>query len=145
MSYARISPEPDWGDFSRGFVSFETGELLMLKHEVSTRTLYLENPLTAGHPVKGTQVTILAVETDGPCLVGDSPVEWDEAAKKNISPAGFAHYEHHSYSEEEAVEVAKGKIAKLIADGYVFEPYPDMDLFIRTGQWVVKVRQHPRG
>lgn len=119
----------------------------MLKHEVATQTLYRENPLTAGHPVNGTQVTILALETDGDCLIGDSPVKWDEAARQDQYKyeKGFTHYEHHRYSQEEALEILRGKVANLIADGYVFEVVPDMERFIQTGEWVVEVHQHRKG
>ena len=100
--------------------------------------------MTAGHTVMGTQVTILAVDDNGGCLVGDSPITWDETAKKNTYEAVFAHYEHRVYTYEQAVEVVKGKIAKLLADGYVYEPLPDMELFIQTGQWVIEVVKHSK-
>jgi hypothetical protein len=115
----------------------------MMKYQVSSRTFYSENPLTAGHPVKGTQVSILSIERDGACLVGDSPIEWDEAAKKNIAPAVFEHYEKRNCSEQEAVEIVKGKVAKLISDGYIFEVSPDMEHFVQTGQLVYEVYKHP--
>jgi hypothetical protein len=117
---------------------------MMLKQEVATRTLYNENPLTAGHPVKGTQVTILGVENGGPYLVGHSHVEWDETAKKNIAYTGYDHYEKRPYSMEEATKIVEGKIKKLIADGYVFEVTRDIHHFIETGQWLHEVHNHSR-
>jgi hypothetical protein len=51
-------------------------------------------------------------------LIGDSPIEWDEANKKNIAFKAFAHYENRKCSEEEATKIFDGKAAKLIADGY---------------------------
>jgi hypothetical protein len=93
----------------------------------------------------GTQVTITALERGGPCLVGDSPVKWDEAIKKNINPfPGFDHYEKRTYSEEEATQIFEGKVAKLIADGYVFEVTWDTRHFVRTGEIVFVVIEHPK-
>jgi len=115
----------------------------MFKYEIESRTFYRENPLTAGHPVTGTQITITALEHGGPCLVGDSSVVWDEANKKNINPyPGFDHNEKRRYSEEEAAKIVEGKISKVIADGYVFEVSPDMRRFIDTGELVAVVHQH---
>ena len=115
----------------------------MMKYEVASRIFYRENPLTAGHPVKGTQISMVALDRAGPCLIGDSPVEWDEANHKNINPFNtFAHYENHSYSGTEATEVFDGKVEKLIADGYVFEVTPNMNHFITTGQWIHEVHKH---
>jgi hypothetical protein len=115
----------------------------MLKYQVETRTFYLENPLTAGHPVNGTSVSMLAVENDGPYLIGDSPVKWDEANQKNVNAIDvFTHYENRSYSEDEATTVFEGKIAKLIADGFVFEVHRDMHAFMTTGQWAFEVIDH---
>ncbi|MGB9469648.1 MAG: hypothetical protein WBQ59_09870 [Candidatus Acidiferrum sp.] len=115
----------------------------MLKYEVSSRTFYREDPLTAGHPVTGTQITILALERDGLCLVGDSPVTWDEANKKNIAPPpGFDHYEKRRYSEQEADKIVEGKVSKVISDGYAFEVVMDWRHFVQTGEVVFKVHQH---
>jgi|SRR5665213_1540679 len=117
----------------------------MLKNEIGSRTFYRENPLTAGHPVMGTQITIIALERGGPCLVGDSPVKWDEANKKNINsfPA-CDHNEKRRFSEEEATEIFDGKVSKLIADGYVFETTFDARHFMQTGEIVIGVYQHPK-
>jgi hypothetical protein len=114
----------------------------MMKYEISSRTFYRENPLTAGHPVKGTQITMLALERNGPYLIGDSPIEWDEANKKNIAFKSFEHYENRRYSEEEATKTLDGKAAKLISDGYIYEVYPDMHQFASTGKIVHVVHQH---
>jgi hypothetical protein len=117
----------------------------MLKYEIVSRTFYRENPLTAGHPVMGTQITITALENDGPCLVGDSPVEWNEANKKNVAAyPGFDHYENRRYTKEEATNIFDGKASKLIADGYVFEVFLDMTHFMRTGELVAQVHQHSK-
>jgi hypothetical protein len=115
----------------------------MMKFEVASRIFYQENPLTAGHSVKGTQISMVALERGGPCLIGDSHVEWDEANHNNVHPFNtFAHYENRKYSEVEATEVFDGKVEKLIADGYVFEVYPDMNHFVTTGRWIYEVREH---
>ena len=53
----------------------------MMKYEVASRTFYCQDPLTAGHPVKGTQISMVALERTGRYLIGDSPKEWDEAYK----------------------------------------------------------------
>ncbi len=114
----------------------------MMKYEVASRTFYCQDPLTAGHPVKGTQISMVALERNGPYLIGDSPIEWDEANKKNIAFKAFAHYENRKYSEEEATKILDGKAAKLIADGYVYEVSPDMGRFAATGEIVHLVRKH---
>ena len=117
----------------------------MLKYKIGSRTFYRENPLTAGHPVMGTQITIIALERGGPCLVGDSPVKWDEANKKDINPfPGFDHNEKRRFSEEEATKIFEGKVSKLIADGYVFESTFDVPHFVQTGEIVTVVHQHPK-
>jgi len=116
----------------------------MLKYQVATRTFYREDPLKASHPVKGTSVSMLAVDNNGPYLIGDSHVEWDEAKKKDVNPlTTFAHYENHRYSEGEATAVFEGKCNKLIADGYAFEAYPDMRHFMQTGEMRHEVVKHP--
>lgn len=99
--------------------------------------------MTAGHPVMGTQVTINAVDDDR-YLVGDSPVKWDEAATKNQYEAVFTHYEHRVYTQEQAEEVVDGKIAKLLADGYIYEPVLDVEHFIWKGEQVINVVKHPK-
>jgi hypothetical protein len=116
----------------------------MIKNSLGTRTFYLENPLTAGHPVKGTSVTI-AMDNTGACLVGDSPITWDEAAKKPSVPTEFGHYEYRRYSEQEATDIINGKVTKLIADGYVFEAYLNMRTLMQTGQQVYEVHEHNAG
>ena len=90
----------------------------------------------------GSQVTMVALQTGGPYLVGDSPVTWDEAAKKNVNQTTFDHYERREYSEQEATDIIEGKVNKLITDGYIFEVYPDMKHFVRTGQLVHQVHEH---
>lgn len=89
--------------------------------------------------MKGTQVTLHAVETNGPYLLGESLVEWDEATKKQIQVSTFAHYENRQLPQDEAFKAFDGKIEKPLGDGYVFEAYPDMRHFMRTGEIVVKV------
>lgn len=116
----------------------------MLKYHVASRVFYRENPNTAGHPVMGTQINMLAVEDDGPYLIGDSPVRWDEANKQNVQfPLGFEHYEKRRFSEKEATQIIEGKISKLIVDGFVFESVPNIRHFIDTGEWIIDVIQHP--
>ena len=116
----------------------------MLKYEIESRAFYRENPKTAGHPVMGTQITIIALDDGGPCLIGDSPLKWDEATKKNLDPfPGFDHNEKRRYSRKEATQIFEGKVSKVIADGYVFEAVPDMRRFMKTGEWVIEVHQHP--
>ena len=110
---------------------------------ITTRSFYPEDPTKAGHPVIGTQVTILAAD-DNRCLVGDSPIEWDEAAKKKINEEVFAHYEHHVYTHEQAVEIVNGKIATLLAAGYVYEPVLDIEHLIWSGEQVINVVKHPK-
>ncbi len=89
---------------------------------ITTRSFYPEDPTKAGHAVTGTQVTIHATD-DGRCVIGDSIVKWDEAAGKNTYEAAFVHYEHRAYTQEQAVEVFEGKIAKLLADGSSINPF----------------------
>lgn len=115
----------------------------MFKGQITSRTFYRENPMTAVRPVMGTQITILAFGNGGPCLIGDSQVKWDETIKKTIDRPPFNHNEMREYSEQEATQIFGGKVSKLIADGYVFEAVPDMHHFITTGQWVIEVHQHP--
>jgi hypothetical protein len=110
---------------------------------ITTRSFYPEDPTKAGHAVMGTQVTIHAVD-DNRCLIGDSIVKWDEAAGKNTYEKVFAHYEHHVYTHEQAVEVFEGKIAKLLDDGYVYEPVLDIEHFIWKGEQVITVVKHPK-
>jgi hypothetical protein len=94
----------------------------------------------------GTQITMTALEHGGPCLVGDSPVIWDEANKKNINPfPGFDHNEMRRYSEEEATKIFEGKVSKVIADGYVFEATFDVQHFVQTGKIRTEVHQHKQG
>ena len=118
----------------------------MLKYHIESRAFYRENPKTAGHPVMGTQITIIALEDGGPYLIGDSPVRWDEATKKNVEPfPGFEHNERRGYSEEEAGDIVEGKVSRVIAAGYVFEATPDMPHFMKTGEWVIEVHLHTTG
>ena len=78
-------------------------------------------------------------------MVGDSPVKWDEANKKDINPfPGFDHNEKRRFSEEEATKIFEGKVSKLIADGYVFESTFDVPHFVQTGEIVTVVHEHPK-
>jgi len=114
----------------------------MLKYQVATRTFYSEDPMTAGRPVNGTSISMLAVENGGPYLIGDTPVVWDPVTESLINTISFAHYENRRYTEDEATATFEGKCDKLIADGYVFEAYMDMAHFMRTGEILHKVERH---
>lgn len=116
----------------------------MIKGSVVTRSFYLENPFTAGRPLMGTSVSI-AMENDGGCLVGDSPIKWDEAAKKPTLPTEFSHNEYRSHTEQAAVDIINGKVETLIAGGYVFEVILNVRHLMQTNQYVYDVYEHKPG